>query len=179
MNSVAPFQLLRCVCTLSSNRWKAPEYSLASSRVTNRLVNPLRTRKAGPYKGSTPTYCENRRPLCPCNRGDAHFSLRQFDLAIADFNHVIDRDPNAFQAYYNRGNAYAAKGALSTAVDDLTKAISLRPDLPNAYYNRAINLGRMGNQNDAIADLRKAVEIDPSYQPARKALLMLGISPIV
>lgn len=57
--------------------------------------------------------------------GEVHRSRGEYDLAIEDYDTVIEMNPDNVDAYYNRGAAYYHKGDYDRAIKDYTKAITL------------------------------------------------------
>ena len=70
-----------------------------------------------------------------------------YDLALADYNRVIDLNPALADAHYNRGVVYHRKGDYNRAIEDYTTAIELQSNLAEAYCNRGevvVTFERMG-----------------------------------
>ena len=68
--------------------------------------------------------------------------------AIADFNRVIELDPQIAWAYFNRGLAKFYVGRESEAQKDFDECLRLRPDMKAKLEYRiylAKNLRRIGN----------------------------------
>ena len=61
-------------------------------------------------------------------RGNAHFSLEQFDQAVVDYSKAIALDPQSALAYANRGSAFAALGKNAAAKADYETARPLASD---------------------------------------------------
>jgi tetratricopeptide (TPR) repeat protein len=61
------------------------------------------------------------------NRGWAHYKLRHYDEAIADFTRVLVITPKQTKAYFNRARAYVEKGDNLRAVADYTRILNLDP----------------------------------------------------
>jgi tetratricopeptide (TPR) repeat protein len=65
------------------------------------------------------------------NRGVAHFTLKQFDRAIADYTEAIRLDATMAPAFFNRAVAYAALEKLEEAESDLENVKRLDPKNQN------------------------------------------------
>jgi tetratricopeptide (TPR) repeat protein len=60
-----------------------------------------------------------------CNRGKFRYQTGNEELAIADFNRVIELDPEIIEAYYYRGLARHNLGDIFGAKEDLQQAAML------------------------------------------------------
>lgn len=58
-----------------------------------------------------PADSDNQRQLADCyvGRGKIRLALRQFDLAIADFDKVLNETPEHLMAVFYHGQAYVGK----------------------------------------------------------------------
>jgi tetratricopeptide (TPR) repeat protein len=66
----------------------------------------------------------------------AHFKLRQYDQAIADFDKAISLNPEdtvAATGYFCRSNACYALKQYSRAINDFGKTIEIEPNYAFAY----------------------------------------------
>jgi tetratricopeptide (TPR) repeat protein len=59
------------------------------------------------------------------NRGIAYVWVKNYDLALADFNKAIELNPKDGKAYNNRAIVYSYQGETAKALQDLHKAQSL------------------------------------------------------
>lgn len=120
-------------------------------------------------------------------RGDAYNEMKEYDLALTDFNKAIEMKQDYTDAFYNRGIAlyWIGKEALDKgdkqkaaeyfdkAISDNSQAIKYSPDLSLAYFNRAGNYFTTGKYELALADALKAkqlgIEVDSLFIKAIKS----------
>ncbi|MGY8677405.1 caspase family protein [Bradyrhizobium sp. UFLA05-153] len=95
-------------------------------------------------------------------QAQAHQRKGQDDLAMADYNLVLQKRPNYGGAYNDRGTLYLRKGALQSALDDFNLAIKYTPNLLVGHTNRARTRTFMKNFDGALADFADAQKIDPN-----------------
>jgi tetratricopeptide (TPR) repeat protein len=98
--------------------------------------------------------------LCWKEQGD-------FDLALADYNAVLQLDPSAV-AYDNRGNVWQAMGQFDKAIADYTKAIHLNPKYVLSYVGRGLAWQSKNEDEKAIEDYNHALRLNPRYARAYK-----------
>jgi tetratricopeptide (TPR) repeat protein len=92
------------------------------------------------------------------NRGNAHREMKQYDLALNDYNKAISLDANFFKAYNNRGNVYYDQGNYQMAVRDYNIALHLNSTYSLAYLNRGLAYHRLKNDRLACQDFTRACE---------------------
>jgi tetratricopeptide (TPR) repeat protein len=102
------------------------------------------------------------------NRGIAHAEQGQNDLAIADFDQVLHRDPGSIFALNNRGAAYARMGDYDRAIEDFDQAIGLNPRYAITFNNRGIAYAKKGRYDRAILDFEEALRLDPKDKSAQR-----------
>lgn len=95
------------------------------------------------------------------NRGIAYQNLGRHELALKDYQRVIDLDPAHPQSYGNRGNVFDTLGNFDKAVADYTKGIELKNDYTDAYYNRGWVYLKQRNYLAASDDFKKLLELQP------------------
>ncbi len=100
------------------------------------------------------------------NRGNAYYSLGNYNQAIEDFDNAIEVDPKFTEAYINRGLAYSDLGNNARAIEDYDKAVEADPRHAETYNNRGNAYYGLGDKKKAIEDYGKAIEINPEYANA-------------
>lgn len=95
------------------------------------------------------------------SRGNMHFQLRRYDLAVADYTRAIELDPRYVLAYDNRGVVYNRLGDVERAVRDFARAIELAPGFADPYHNRGLAYAGAGALDLAIADFSAAIARSP------------------
>jgi tetratricopeptide (TPR) repeat protein len=101
------------------------------------------------------------------NRGILHTHLRNFDAAIADFDHALRLRPGFAEAHLNRGNASLFLGRFDLAVADYDAAIEGGTrKLFAAHYNRGLAREQLKQPKRALRDFRRAAELRPSWRLA-------------
>jgi tetratricopeptide (TPR) repeat protein/S1-C subfamily serine protease len=94
------------------------------------------------------------------NRGLAKYQSGDKLGAIADYDTVINLNPNDYLAYYNRGLAKADLGNDRGAIDDYTISINISK-YGLAYINRALLRAKLGDISGALADNTIALKNNP------------------
>ena len=90
--------------------------------------------------------------------GIEHSERGEWEDALADFDAVIDLEPNLALAYANRAVAHSNLRNFDAAVADGTRAIELDPDDPFPYANRGFAHAELGNPDAALADMSRAFD---------------------
>jgi tetratricopeptide (TPR) repeat protein len=90
-------------------------------------------------------------------RASLHRLLKQFDLAVNDYNRAIEISGSA-ALYQNRGTLHVATHEYEKALDDFNTCIRLNPNFSAGFRSRALIHERMYNLDDALADYEKANE---------------------
>ena len=84
---------------------------------------------------------------------------------IADYDRVIQLQPNDEAAYYNRGNTYNKLQQYPLALADYNRAIAINPKDLEAYYNRANVYHKTQQYQKAIADYSLIIKANPRHAP--------------
>lgn len=92
-------------------------------------------------------------------RGDTHYVMQNYELAIIDFSKAIEIDPTNVLAYVYRGDARDNSGLPKEAIEDYSKTIELDPADGSAYYNRAVTKKGMSDEKGACEDFKKAAAL--------------------
>jgi tetratricopeptide (TPR) repeat protein len=94
------------------------------------------------------------------NRGSAHLSKGDIDLAIADNTRVLQIDPGYATAYYHRGIAYERRERYDLAIADFSKTVEINPRQDEAFDARARIYLKTDQPTLALRDADRAVSID-------------------
>lgn len=116
----------------------------------------------GDFKGSVALFSEAEKEGCNplnvhLNKGAAYLNLKEYDLAIDDFNQVLKIDTDNERAYFYRGVAYLNKGEFASAAEDLTQSIRLNHNRGTAFFARGLANAELDNVEDALRDLKTAI----------------------
>ena len=149
-----------------------------------------------------------RVPLHPyvyASRGTRNYFEGRYEEAVADFDKVIELNPENTYAYYNRGlakfrlgdlesekgNTEKARELYEAGVEDSTQAIKRTSEDANAYHNRAGGKFRLAQletaipkvqqyYQDAIDDWTQVITLNPEladpYSNRGAAKVLLGES---
>lgn len=96
-------------------------------------------------------------------RGVVRHELREYDLALNDYEASIRLDPKNPDPYSCRGNIWKERGELDRAIADYGEAIRIQPSEPGSYYNRGNALAEKKERDKAITDYSEALRLDPRF----------------
>ena len=82
-----------------------------------------------------------------------------YSAALADFNWILQADPNDAQAYCQRGLIRAQTGNAKGAIQDLAQAVRLAPTDQKIQTHRAQVRLALGDAQGAIADLTQLLDL--------------------
>jgi len=99
-------------------------------------------------------------------RGDSFSAIKEYDLAILDYDQAIRLNPEYAEAYNNRGYAYYWIGDATHAIADYSRSIELRPNYAYAYNNRGAAYMASGHPDQAINDLDRAINLQSDFPQA-------------
>ncbi len=91
------------------------------------------------------------------NRGWAYWYTQQFELALKDANHILEKRP--WDANYLLGHIHLAQGDHETAISDFQRAIESKPGSNWGYNMKGWAQLRGGRIKDASATINRAVEL--------------------
>jgi tetratricopeptide (TPR) repeat protein len=92
-------------------------------------------------------------------RGLANTGLKQYQVAVTDFEQAIQINPNSHYSYFGRGFARYHLKLYQESLADFDQTIKIEPEYAHAYYWRGISKGFLGNKQGAISDLGTAAEL--------------------
>jgi tetratricopeptide (TPR) repeat protein len=85
--------------------------------------------------------------------------LKEYQRALADFERVIQLEPENALAYNYRGISYSALGQHERALADFDHAMQLDPNLARAYLNKGAALAKIGQRDEALKYGEKAMSL--------------------
>jgi tetratricopeptide (TPR) repeat protein len=103
------------------------------------------------------------RSVLKNNRARVYQSLGRLDEALADYEVVIQEDPNHAEHYLERGNILRRLGRTDEALADYARALRLSPPFPEIYYNLGDLRATLGDAEGAIADFSYVLDLDPEF----------------
>ncbi len=93
--------------------------------------------------------------LCFYARGEANDSLKNYDLAIDDYNNAIRLNPNFQEAFFALSKTYLKSNRFDRALEFANNAVQKFPEVPEAYEIRSLIFYKRGGLLNAINDLSK------------------------
>jgi uncharacterized protein (TIGR02145 family) len=106
-------------------------------------------------------------------RGFAYYYLKKYDLAMSDFNKLIDLEPDSinYDVYYYRGmiNQFVLSNK-EDALKDYFKATKLNPNLSDGFYRISILKFELNDLNASKEAIENALKLkqDPTYSELEK-----------
>jgi tetratricopeptide (TPR) repeat protein len=136
-----------------------------------RLLEGLDAYEGGHYRETSQTFTEllefpeleeQWRIVALTFRGMVYALMMQYEEALADLNHAIERNPDYLRAIAVRGEVYRLMTRYSEALVDFQRAIELDPNYTPAIAGRGETYRLMERYEDALADFNLTIERDPS-----------------
>ncbi len=100
------------------------------------------------------------------NRGVYYRSIKRNDLALLDYNKVVQINPKYALGFNNRGNIYFDSNQDDLALADYNQSLKLDSTTANIFTNRALIYARKKEYDKAEKDFEKALKINPEYKEA-------------
>jgi tetratricopeptide (TPR) repeat protein len=98
--------------------------------------------------------------------------------AIGHLQRAVAIRPRSAESLFSLANAYASGGKAREAIDAYDAVLRIDPASVEAAYNRAcVLLQLVGERSAAIAAFRDILHRRPDFEPARRQLGALGVSP--
>lgn len=106
--------------------------------------------------------------------GAAYYQQNKLEIALAEFNHAIQIDPDYAQAYNGLGLVYAALNEDAKADASFKKAIQIQPNSSESHNNYGSFLCSRNRYDESIAHFLEAVK-NPLYGTPNIAYANAGI----
>ncbi|GCL35943.1 TPR repeat-containing protein [Sphaerospermopsis reniformis] len=118
----------------------------AQNLLTPQQLAPLQNSSSPSYKSVETYFIQGLKQI---ESGD-------YRGAIANFNQVLNIDPNNAYAYIGRGFSRFSLGSYRGAKKDFDKALEITPDIAYAHFFRGFTLVMLEDKQGGIADLKQA-----------------------
>lgn len=89
-----------------------------------------------------------------------------FKLALAEYEKILDYDPNDAEALNNIGACRWALGDLEGSMKSRMESLDKKPDYPESYVNLGISLAEQKEYDKAIQQFTNAINIRNDYAEA-------------
>lgn len=94
-------------------------------------------------------------------RGNFYYNQEKYKEALANYNWVLELEPDDPNALYNRGLVYIRLERYEEALVDLNRSLKLRPDDPDTLVVRGVIYGHLKRCEEALADHNRSLELRP------------------
>eukprot|EP00485_Elphidium_margaritaceum_P011893 CAMPEP_0202703630 /NCGR_PEP_ID=MMETSP1385-20130828/16447_1 /ASSEMBLY_ACC=CAM_ASM_000861 /TAXON_ID=933848 /ORGANISM="Elphidium margaritaceum" /LENGTH=580 /DNA_ID=CAMNT_0049361511 /DNA_START=39 /DNA_END=1781 /DNA_ORIENTATION=- len=102
--------------------------------------------------------------------GNAHFSKKEWDEAIAAYTKAIGLYDKDHSFYSNRSACYAAKEKFEEALADGNKCVELKPDFAKGYSRIGYALFKLDKIEEAKETYQKGLDVDPNNESLKSGL---------
>lgn len=89
-----------------------------------------------------------------------------YDLALQNYNAVLEINPKNEMVYIYRGSVYMGKGEFDKAIDDFSALITLSPFNEDAFMYRGIAYLAKGQHETALGDFLYVIKLNPKNADA-------------
>jgi len=97
--------------------------------------------------------------------------------AVAQYEEVLRRAPDYYQAHINLGNVLVAQGRAREAIAHYETGLRLRPEIAEIHFNLAVVLlGIPGGTGEAVEHLRAGLRLQPGNEQAMRMLAEITAS---
>jgi type IV pilus assembly protein PilF len=132
---------------------------------------------ATPPQGGADGYGESKltaRARAHTDLGAAYYQQNKLEIALDEFNHAVQIDPNYAQAYNGLGLVYAALNEDAKADANFKKAIQTQPNSSESRNNYGSFLCSRNRYDESIVQFLEAVK-NPLYSTPNLAYANAGI----
>jgi tetratricopeptide (TPR) repeat protein len=99
-------------------------------------------------------------------RGKRRHASHRYEVAIADFDAALERDPGSSVSLCLRGKAFLARGDFAKALKDLNAAVEAEPENYEYRLARGIALRTTGDHSGSLQDLTAAIDLSSARMDA-------------
>ncbi len=113
---------------------------------------------AGCSGSSTASTSAGKTPADLIESGNAALARRDFDEALADFDSVLDAQPESVRARERRAATFLQVKKFEQAINDCNAALKIDGKFASAYFTRGLAERDLGDTDKALEDFTKAVD---------------------
>ncbi len=99
-------------------------------------------------------------------RGNLYFKQRKYQLALADYNKVIEMSPEYTSAHVNRAVIFAEFGQHDKALAGFAEAQRIDPYFAETYNNRSLYYQKRAQYDKSTEDCNTLLKISPGFHAA-------------
>ena len=96
--------------------------------------------------------------------GQLNGRMREYEISISCFQHVLKLDSRCAEAYFNLGKIYFLESRYDDAVESFRQALKLRPEFTEAYSSLANVLLEFQQLEEAISLFVQALHFAPDFE---------------
>ena len=96
-------------------------------------------------------------------KGQAFFSLRQYQEALICYDKTLELRPNYIEAISNKGLVYAAIGDYNKAIECFDQSTDLNPSDASIWNYKGLAFHGLGKYEDAIVSFDRAIILRHNY----------------
>ena len=103
-------------------------------------------------------------------RSERYLQQGRLPEAIAEWQQMLEEDPDSAEAHFELGFAYGQGAQLDDSLRHYERAIALKSDHAKTHQNRGIILLRKQRSDEALVAFQRALELDPNLHKAKNNL---------
>jgi len=103
-----------------------------------------------------------------CYRGEILDNLNRHADAMAQYQRVIQMNPDQWEAHLGLANDFVAASQLDAAGKEYAEVIRLKPDYALAHLNFGAVQARLGRFDEALRQFNETLRLEPGNQSARE-----------
>lgn len=105
-------------------------------------------------------------------KGNELFNNGDYESALAQYDSILQLDPENANASYNKGNVLVMMNSYPEAINSYSEALVIDYTMDSAAYNKGIALMKLGSSGEAVKSYEEALTINPNNT---KALNNIGV----
>lgn len=105
-----------------------------------------------------------------CNQAMELKNQGQYDEAAAQFEHILECQPDHARAHLGLGLVYCFVGRFEESLEELKRAVECDPDWVDGHLNLAKTYAMLGMYEEARVEFGRVLELHPGHPEAKKQL---------